>query len=333
MGGIRRREFIGLLGGAAAAWPIAARAQQPAGGIKHLGVLMAFGADDPELKAYLTGFRQGLEKRGWLEGRNLLVDYRLGVVAVGQMAARAKELISLQPDVVFTQGVVSTAALQHESSTVPIVFVQVTDPIDAGFIASAARPGGNITGLVSFEAGIASKWFQMLKEIEPSVSRAALLMSPTNTFKHYLNEAEAAASALNIELKYTPVEDTIADIVRAIESFAALPDGGLILPPDLKTMQHRDLILALAARYRLPAVYGDRIFVNDGGLASYGADIVAMFRQAAGYVDRILRGDKPADLPVQAPVKYETVLNLKTAKALGLNLPPVILLRADEVIE
>jgi putative ABC transport system substrate-binding protein len=329
--GIRRRDFISLLGGAAA-WPIAARAQQPAGGIKHLGVLMAFGADDPELKAYLTGFRQGLEKRGWREGRNLLVDYRLGV-AVGQMAARAKELISLQPDVVFTQGTVATAALQHESSTVPIVFVQVTDPIDAGFIASVAQPGGNITGLMSFEVGIAGKWLQMLKEIEPSVSRAALLMSPTNTFKSYLNEAEAAASTLNIELKYTPVEDTIADIRRAIESFAALPDGGLILPPDLKTIQHRELILALAARHRLPAVYGDRIFVNDGGLASYGTDIVDMFRQAAAYVDRILRGDKPADLPVQAPVKYETVLNLKTAKALGVNLPPVLLLRADAMIE
>jgi putative ABC transport system substrate-binding protein len=328
---MRRREFIGFVGGLAA-WPLAARAQQPAGGIKHLGVLMAFGEDDATLKAYLTAFHQGLEKRGWREGRNLLVDYRLGVT-VDQMPARAKELISLQPDVVFAQGAGATAALQHESSTVPIVFVQVTDPIDAGFTTSAARPSGNITGLVSFETGIAGKWLQMLKEIEPSISRAALLMSPTNTFKHYLNETEAAASTLNIELKYTPVEDTIADIVRAIESFAALPDGGLILPPDLKTMQHRELILALAARHRLPAVYGNRIFVNDGGLVSYGTDIVDMFRQAAGYVDRILRGDKPADLPVQAPVKYETVLNLKTAKALGLNLPPALLLRADEVIE
>jgi len=327
---MKRRTFIAGLG-SAGAWPVVAWAQQ-SGPIRRLGVLMALGEDDPELKAYLTAFRQALEKRGWPESQKLRIDYRLGV-AVDQMAARAKELMGLQPDVVLSQGTVATRALQRESAVTPIVFVQVTDPIDEGYVANFARPGGNITGLVTIEAGIGGKWLEMLKEVAPQVSRAAFVMSPTNSFAHYLSAAEAAASSLGVELIFTPVENSVADILRAIESFAAVPNGGLVLPPDIRTLQRRELILALAARHRLPAVYSDRVFVTDGGLVSYGVDYVEMYRQAAAYVDRILRGDKAADLPVQASVKYETLLNLKTARSLDLAVPPILLLRADEVIE
>jgi putative ABC transport system substrate-binding protein len=327
---IGRREFITLLG-AAAAWPLAAHAQQR-GFMRRLGMLMALGEDDPELKTYVAAFRQGLEKRGWQEGQNLLIDYRLGI-AVDEMPVRAKELVALQPDVVLSQGLVATAALQHETAATPIVFVQVTDPIDAGFITSLARPGGNITGLMTFEAEIAGKWLQMLKEIAPRVLRAALVMSPTNSFTHYLSAAQAMASSFGVELIFTPVENTVADILQAIESFASVPNSGLILPPDLRTIQRRELIVALAARHQLPAVYGDRVFVKDGGLVSYGTDLLDMYGRTAAYVDRILRGDKPAELPVQAPVKYETVVNLKTARTLRLTVPPILLLRADEVIE
>ena len=245
----------------------------------------------------------------------------------------AKELVALQPDVILAHSTPIAAALQRESRTIPIVFVNVSDPIGSGFVASLARPGGNLTGLLLYEASITGKWLAMLKEIAPRLARVALLSQPQGpAYDYFLRAAEAAAPSLAIELVPSPVENA-ADIERAIESFARVPNGGLLLPPDTTTIVHRDLIIALAARHRLPAVYAFRLFVAAGGLMSYGTDHVDMFRQAASYVDRILRGAKPADLPVQAPTKYETTLNLKTAKALGLTVPPGLLVAADEVIE
>jgi putative ABC transport system substrate-binding protein len=330
---MRRREFIAGLAGAAM-WSVAAHAQQRSG-IGRVGVLLRYADDDPETRAVLAGFRQGLEKRGWKEGRNLHIDYRLGVALdrAAVIAKAAKELIDLQPDVIFCQGPILVSALQHESPATPIVFVQISDPIGSGFITNLARPGGNITGLALFEARVAGKCFQMLKEIAPGVSRVALVIAARNSFANYLSAIEAIASSLGIELVFTEVEDTEADIGRAIELFARAPNGGLVLPPDFVLTAHRKLIIALAARHRLPAVYSDQAFVKDGGLLFYGTDVVDMYRQAAAYVDRILRGDKPADLPVQTPVRYETALNLKTAKALGLTVPPGLLVAADEVVE
>jgi putative tryptophan/tyrosine transport system substrate-binding protein len=327
---MHRRDFITLLGGAAASWPVAAGAQQ-GDRMRRVGVMMAYAEDDPEAKPRITGFRLGLERLGWSEGRNVRFEHRLG--ATGPQAPElAKELIGLQPDVILAQGPIATAALQRESRTIPIVSVGVNDLIGAGFIASLARPGGNITGLALYEEGIIGKWLQMLKEIAPHVSRAALMTAPVNTFVHYLSAATAISSSLAIELVLTHVESA-ADIEHTIESFARVPGGALVLPSDSRTNVHRELIIALADRHRLPAVSSERLFVKAGGLMSYGSDIVDQYRQAAAYVSRILRGDKPADLPVQAPVKYETVLNLKTARALGLTVPDLMLVRADEVIE
>jgi putative ABC transport system substrate-binding protein len=300
----------------------AALAQQRSG-IGRVGVLLRDAASDPEVKAALAGFRQGLKNRGWQEGGNLHIDYRLGVVNRPTVVATAiKELIGLRPDVILTQGTTLVAALQQESRTIPIVFVQISDPIGSGFIASLSRPGGNVTGLSMFEASVAGKLLQMLKEIAPHVSRVALVMTASNSFANYLSAVETFASRLGINLVFTPTGNTEADISRAIESFARVPNGGFITPPDIVLTAYRELIIKLAARYRLPAVYSDRVFVKDGGLLSYGTDVADMYRQAAAYVDRILRGDKPADLPVQTPVKYETVLNLKTARALDLTVPP-----------
>jgi ABC-type uncharacterized transport system substrate-binding protein len=326
---IRRRDFITLLGGAAAAWPLAARAQQP----KRVGVLMSGAEDDPETQARLAAFRQGLERLGWSEGRNVHIDFRYAQASVERAQVLAKELIALQPDVILSDSTPITAAFQRESRTIPIVFATVSDPIGSGFIASLARPGGNMTGFLLFEASITGKWLAMLKEIAPRVVRAAFMASPkTGTYDYYLRAAEALAPLLAIEIVPSPVE-TAADIERAVESFARVPNGGLLLAPDNTNTLHRDLIIALAARHRLPAVYTGRYFVAAGGLMSYDTDRVDLYRQAATYVDRILRGDKPADLPVQAPVKYQTILNLKTAKALGLTVPPGLLVAADEVIE
>jgi len=330
---MRRREFITLLGGAAAAWPLAARAQQP-DRVRRIGVLMGAAEHDPDTKSRLAGFRQGLEKRGWSEGRNLQIDYRFAPAASADQAQLfAKELIALHPDVIFAQSTPIAAALQRESRPVPIVFVNVSDPIGSDFIASLARPAGNLTGVLQYEASVTGKWLAMLKEISPTLVRAAFVANPKTTpYDYFLRAAAALAPSLAVELVPSPVE-TAADIEATIESFARAPIGGLLLPPDSTTNLHRDLIVALAARHRLPAVYSLRVFVAAGGLMSYGADQIDMFRQAAGYVDRILRGDKPADLPVQTPIKYETVLNLKTAKALGLTVPPGLLVAADEVIE
>jgi putative tryptophan/tyrosine transport system substrate-binding protein len=328
---IRRREFIAGLGGAAA-WPLAARAQQ-GGRMRRIRVLSVFSEDDPVIQDNYAALRQELEKRGWQEGRNLHIDYRLGV-AQDQVSVRAKELIGLQPDVIFSQILVTTAALQRESRATPIVSLFGADPVELGLVASLSRPGGNITGVMGYDAEIAGKWIQMLKEIAPRISRVAFMTSPRENFgnTNYLSAAKAMASSLGIEFEFTPVADSEAEIRRVIAAFAGVTDGGLVVPPGFTTFKHRDLIIALAAGHRLPTVYNDSNWVKAGGLMSYGIDWRDMYRQAAAYIDRILRGDKPADLPVQAPVKYQTVLNLKTARALGVDVPPG-LVAADEVIE
>jgi putative tryptophan/tyrosine transport system substrate-binding protein len=329
---MKRREFIALVG-AAVACPFAARAQQGER-VRRIGVLMAYAEDDLETKLRLAAFRQGLESLGWSEGSNVRIDCRYSPAAtVDQAQVLAKELVNLQPDVILTHSTPITAALQRESRTIPIVFVTVSDPIGSGFIASLARPGGNLTGLTPFEPSISGKWLAMLKEIAPHLARAAFVIDPkTSSFTHYQREAEAMATSLAIELVPSPVENS-ADIERTIGSFAREPNGGLVFPPSTIATVHRDLIIALAARYRLPAVYAWRYFVAAGGLMSYGSDPVDEFRQATSFIDRILRGARTADLPVQTPTRYETALNLKTARALDLDVPPSLLVRADEVIE
>jgi putative ABC transport system substrate-binding protein len=327
----RRREVISLLGGAAAAWPLAARAQQPER-VRRVGVLVGLAENDPWMKERIAGLRQGLEKLGWVEGSNLRIDYRFAP-AGAQARLLARELIALQPDVILAQSTPATAAMQQETRTIPIVFASVADPIGSGFVASLSRPGGNLTGLLQYEEGITGKWLAMLKEIAPNLTRAALVANPrTAAFDYFLQSAKAVAPSLAIDLVPTPV-DNAADIERAIETFAREPNGGLVLPPDTSTVVHRNLIIALAAQHRLPAVYAIRVFVAAGGLMYYGTDFVDLSRQGASYVDRILRGAKPADLPVQTPTKFETVVNRKTAKALGLTVPPGLLIAADEVIE
>jgi putative ABC transport system substrate-binding protein len=332
MGDIRRREFITLLGGVAAAWPIAGRAQ-PSERIRRIGVLAALPEDDSEIQAQLAAFRQELDRLGWSQGRNAYIDSRFAHANVDQVQALAKELVALQPDVILAHTTPVVAALRRESRAVPIVFVYVSDPVASGFVASLSRPGGNTTGLLLYEASITGKWLAMLKEIAPRIARATLVGDPnTPTYDYFMRTAEAVAPSLAIELVPSPVQTT-ADIERAIESFARAPDGGLFLPPNNTTFLHRDRIIALAARHRLPAVYAFRICVTAGGLMSYGIDGIDIYRQAASYVDRILRGAKAADLPVQAPIKYETAINIKTAKVLGLDVPPTLLANADEVIE
>ncbi len=329
---MKRREFITLLGGAVAGRPLAARAQQPER-MRRIGVLVSGAEGDPEMQTRLAGFRQGLERLGLSEGRNVRIDYRFAAGNADQYQALAKELVALQPDVILAHTTPVAATLQRESRAIPIVFINVSDPIGSGFISSLARPGGNLTGLLQYEASITGKWLAMLKEIAPRLTRAALVANPkTSPYDYFLRAAEAVAPLLAIELVPSLIENA-ADIERAIETFARAPNGGLVLPPDTTTTLHRDLIITFAARHRLPAVYAVRIFVAAGGLMSYGIDQVDVFRQAASYVDRILRGAKPADLPVQAPTRFETVVNLKTAKALGLTVPPGLLVAADEVIE
>ena len=333
---MRRRKFIALLGSAAAAWPITARAQQPEQR-RHICVLTGTGLteDDPENQARLAGFRQGLEKRGWLEGRNIRIDYRFAPAASpGQAQLFAKELVALRPEVIFAQATPVIAAVQRETRAIPIVFAAVADPIGSGFIASLPRPGGNITGVMLYEPSVTGKWLSMLKEIAPQLVRAAFLVNPTAApfYNYYLHAADPLSRSLGIDLVPTLVANA-AEIERAIEVFASAPNGGLVVPPDASSTTHRDLIVALAARHRLPAVYQSRPFVAAGGLMSYGVDFADMFRQAASYVDRILRGDNPANLPVQAATKFETIVNVKTAKALGLTVPPGLLVAADEVIE
>jgi putative ABC transport system substrate-binding protein len=328
---MRRRKFITLAGSAAVAWPLAARAQQ-LDRKRRIGLLLSLTENDPQAEARIDAFRQGLARRGWSEGRNIHIDYRF---APGGAAAQvlAKELVALQPDVIIAHAPPAAVALQRESRSIPVVFSDVADPIGLGLIASLARPGGNFTGLMTFESSIAGKWFAMLKEIWPRLGRAAFVGNPKTTqYDYFLRASEAAASSLAIQLIQNPFE-SVADLEHSFESFAQVPDGGLVVLPDPSTAFHRDLIIALAARHRLPAAYHASFFVLAGGLMSYGIDRVDTFRRTTSYVDRILRGANPADLPVQAPTRYETVLNLKTATALGLTVPPGLLVAADEVIE
>jgi putative tryptophan/tyrosine transport system substrate-binding protein len=328
---MRRREFIAGIS-SATAWPVVVWAQQ-SGETRRIGALIAFAKDDPETEERLAAFRQGLGKRGWVEGRNIHIDYRFAAGRGDQFPVLAKELVAMQPDVILGHTPGATVALQRETRTIPIVFVNVSDPIGMGFIASLSRPGGNLTGVLHYEATIIGKWLTMLKEIAPRLSRAALLANPkVSSYQYFLQSAEATAPTLGIDLTNSPVQ-TAADIERAIEGLAGSDNNGLILPPDATTVVHRDSIVALAARYHLPAVYGLKTFVAAGGLMSYGTDQNDLFRLAASYVDRILRGDKPTELPIQAPTRFETTVNLKTAKALGLDVPAHLLVAADEVIE
>jgi putative ABC transport system substrate-binding protein len=329
---LRRREFISLLGGAAAAWPLTARAQQGER-VRRIGVLMSGAEGDTELQARVAAFRQTLEQYGWSEGRNVHIDIRFSAIRSDEYQALAKEMVVLQPDAILGHTTPVVAALQRESRTVPIVFVNVSDPLGSGLVKSLAHPGGNITGLMLYEEGITGKWLALLKEIAPHLRRAALMANPISTpYDYFIRSAKAVAPLLALELVPSPIANS-ADIERTIESFARLPDGGLVVLPDGTSILHRDLVIALAARHRLPTVYPQRFFVAAGGLMSYATDVIGQNRQAASYVDRILRGAKPADLPVQAPTNYRTTLNLKAAKALGLEVPPSLLVRADEVIE
>jgi putative ABC transport system substrate-binding protein len=330
---MKRREFITLLGGAAATWPLGARAQQRER-TRRIGVLMSDTADDPEAQVRLAAFLQGLQEFGWSVGRNARIDIRWSAGRYEDSRRYAGELAALTPRVSLASGTPAVAALQQALPAGEIVFVLVVDPVGAGFVESLARPGRNITGFMLREFGMAAKWLEMLKEIGQGVTRVAVLRDPAIAQGGgQLGAIQAVASSFKVELSPIDVRDA-QEIERAIATFAQQPNGGLIVTGSPLAEVHRDLITALAARYRVPTIYPNRSFVVAyGGLLSYGADVIDQYRRAAGYVDRILKGEKPADLPVQAPTKYELVVNLKTAKTLGLEIPPSVLARADEVIE
>jgi putative ABC transport system substrate-binding protein len=317
--------------GGAAAWPLAARAQQVER-MRRIGVLMYLAADDAEGKARLAAFARGLEQLGWSDGRNLRIDTRWATA--DDIRRQAAELAALAPDVLVAgTGTATVAPLLQATRTVPIVFVTVIDPVGAGFVASLAQPGGNATGFTIFEYSMSGKWLELLKEIAPGVTRVAVLRDPAVASGiGQFGAVQIVAPSLGVDLSPVDVRDA-GEIERAVTAFARGPNGGMIVTASALALVHRDLIIALAARHKIPAVYSDRLMVIAGGLISYGPDRVDQFRLAAGYVDRILKGEKPADLPVQAPTKYDLVINLKTAKALGLTVPPSLLARADEVIE
>jgi putative ABC transport system substrate-binding protein len=322
-----------LVGSAATAWPLAARAQQPTERMHRVGVLEETAEDDKGRNSEFAKFQEGLASFGWVEGRTVHIEHRFAAANAAQYEPLAKELIALQPEVILAVSTPVTAALQRQTNTIPIVFLGVSDPIGSGFAANLAQPGGNLTGIMLYEPGVTGKWLGMLKEIAPRLKRVALVAGPkTTAYNYFVRNAETAASSLGIEIVPTPVAGA-ADIERGIEAFSREPNGGLLLPSDGTTVVHRDLVIALAARYNLPAVYALRVFVTAGGLMSYVTDFGEAFKQAASLVDRILRGTKPIDLPVQTPTKYQTSLNLKTAKTLGLTVPPGLLVAADEVIE
>jgi putative ABC transport system substrate-binding protein len=331
---MKRREFITLLGGAAVAWPRAARAQQ-ADRMRRVGVLESRAADDPEGKARLAVFAQELQELGWTDGRNIRIDYRWAATGdAGRYRAYAAELVALAPDVILASASVSVAALQQTTRTVPIVFVNVIDPVGAGFVASLARPGGNSTGFTLFEYSLSGKWLELFKEIAPNLTRIAILRDPAISAGIGQFAVIQAMAPPSFGLELSPIDERDAgEIERDIAAFARAPNGGLIVTASQGAVANRELIITLSARHRLPAVYPFRYFVTSGGLISYGPDTTEQFQRAAGYVDRILKGQKPADLPVQAPTKYELAINLKTAKALGLTVPPSLLARADQVIE
>ncbi len=329
---LKRREFITLLGGAAAAWPLTVRAQQGER-LRRIGVLMNLAADDAQSMARIAAFLQGLQQLGWTDGQNVAIEYRWGAGDPERIRKFAAELVALAPDVILAVGGSTVLPLQQVGRTVPIVFAGVTDPVGAGIVANLARPGGNATGFTTFEYEISAKWLELLKQIVPRTTRAAVLRDPTiiGSISQFA-AIQSVAPSLGVEL--TPIDTRNAgDIERAVIAFAREPNAGLIVVTGTSAIIHRELIISLATRHRLPAVYPIRFFATGGGLISYGPDSIDPYRRAAGYVDRILKGEKPADLPVQAPTKYELVINLKTAKALGLDIPASVLARAEEVIE
>ena len=329
---MKRREFITLLGGTAAAWPFAARAQQPEP-MRRIGIILPAAADDPQFQARVGAFHQGLALLGWTIGRNVRIDTRWATTNTADIRRHAAELAALAPDVILAHGAATVGPLLEATRTVPIVFPVAGDPVAAGFVDSLARPGGNATGFLVFEYSLSGKWLELLKEIAPGVTRAAVLRdTATPTGPAQFGVIQSVAPSLRMEVNPVNVRDA-GEIERAVAAFARSSNGGLIVPASGSAQRHRDLIIALAARHKLPAVYWEGLFVAAGGLISYGPNEVEQYRQAAGYVDRILRGEKPADLPVQAPTKYELAINLKTAKTLGLEVPPMLLARADEVIE
>jgi putative ABC transport system substrate-binding protein len=330
---VRRREFISLLGGAAATWPFAARAQQP--GQVRMGVLMGHAESDRTGQPFVAAFREGLQKLGWAEGGNIRIDIRWAPPGDAKLRERlAKELVALQPDLILSHSTPTTAALLEQTRTIPIVFATVSDPVGSGFVTSIPRPGGNVTGFTNIDPTTAGKWLELLKEIAPRVARVAFLFNPATApyAEYYLNPFRAAAPSFAVEVFAAPFSDK-SELESVVTALAREPNGGLVVMTDSFTSVHRVEITALAARYHLPAVYPFRFFTELGGLLSYGVDLPDNFRRAASYVDRVLKGAKPSDLPVQGPVKFELVINLKTAKALGLTVPPALLARADEVIE
>jgi putative ABC transport system substrate-binding protein len=330
---MKRRAFIAGLG-AATAWPITGRAQQSAQ-MRRIGVLMPVSADDLDIQADLAAFVQGLQGLGWIDGSNMRIDVRWSGSDATAVNSSAVELAALAPDAILTVGAAAMGPLLQATRTVPIVFVNVADPVGAGFVDSLAQPGGNATGFVQFEYSLSGKWLELLKQVAPGVTRAAVLRDPSisaGVGQFAVIQSVAPSLGVDVSSISMNVRDP-TEIERAVAAFARTPNGGLILTGSALAVRHRDLVVALAARHKLPAVYSRRIFVASGGLISYGADFTDQYRRAAAYVDRILKGQKPSDLPVQAPNGYELVINLKTAKALGLEIPPTLLARADAVIE
>jgi putative tryptophan/tyrosine transport system substrate-binding protein len=329
---MRRRAFITLLGGAAAAWPLAARAQGER--VRRIGVLVAYAESDPEAQARIAAFRQGLRGLGWTEGHNLRMELGWGTGDPDRARTFATELLSLAPDVILAHGTPALTALHQATRTIPVVFVSVIDPVGAGYVQSLALPGGNITGFSTFEPEIGGKWLELLKEIAPGLNRVAGILDPGfKGFAGVWGAIENMAPRFGIEVKNLPFRAPTDDLESAVASFAQEPGGALIVIPTALNAVQRNRIISSAARGGLPAIYAFRFYATDGGLMSYGIDTVDLFRRSASYVDRILKGEKPADLPVQAPTKFEMVINLKTAKALGLTVPPTLLATADEVIE
>jgi len=329
---MRRRQFIGLLGGAAAAWPLAARAQQGER-MRRIGVLTNLVADDPEAQARVGAFLQGLQELGWAVGRNMRIEYRWGAGDADRTRGYAAELVALAPDVILTSGASALAPLLQATRSVPVVFAQVPDPVGAGFVNSLARPGGNTTGFITYEYGLSGKWLELLTQIAPSVTRAAVIRDPAvSAGTGQWGAIQAVAPSVRVLVSPVNVRDA-GEIERDVAAFAHGSNSGLIVTASALAIRHRNLIVTLSARPRLSAFYYQRGFVTGGGLISYGPNFIDQYRRAAGYVDRILKGEKPSELPVQAPTKYELVINLKTAKALGLEVPPTLLSRADEVIE
>jgi putative ABC transport system substrate-binding protein len=329
---IQRRSFITLLGGAAAAWPIAARGQQSER-MRRIGVLMDFAADDPEGSARLAAFQQGLAELGWTVDRNVRIDPRWAATDVDRVGKYAAELVGLAPDVILAGGATAVRSLQQATSKVPIIFAGVTDPVGGGLVASLAHPGGNSTGFTNFEYGISTKWLELLKQIAPGVTRVGVIRDPAGVGGGaQFGAIQGVAPSFGVEVRPIDARD-VGAIERAVMSFARSSNGGLIVTSSRFAVVNRNLIITLAARHRLPAVYPYRHYVMGGGLVCYGPDQIGQFRRAASYVDRVLKGEKPGELPVQAPTKYELVINLKTAKSLGLDIPPTLLALANEVIE